>query len=113
MTETSTMAADIKTAPEIKAAPETMTAAFDDFMGAFEAFKETNDRRLGEIEQKLTSDVVTRDKMDRINAHHGRAEEGHRPAGAEEGAASARPQRRNQPGDDGAQGGVRKLYPPR
>ena len=56
-----------KTAPEIKAVPETMTAAFDDFMEAFEAFKETNDRRLGEIEQKLTADVVTREKVDRIN----------------------------------------------
>jgi HK97 family phage major capsid protein len=56
-----------KTAPEIKAVPETMTAAFDDFMEAFEAFKETNDRRLGEIEQKMTADVVTRDKVDRIN----------------------------------------------
>ncbi|NLS02858.1 phage major capsid protein [Rhizobium sp. P32RR-XVIII] len=56
-----------KTAPEIKAVPETMTAAFDDFMEAFEAFKETNDRRLGEIEEKLTADVVTREKMDRIN----------------------------------------------
>ncbi|MCJ8053354.1 phage major capsid protein [Shinella curvata] len=55
------------TAPEIKAVPETMTAAFDDFMQAFEAFKETNDIRLGEIEQKLTSDVVTREKVDRIN----------------------------------------------
>ncbi len=54
-------------APEVKAVPETMTAAFDDFMEAFEAFKEVNDRRLGEIEQKLTADVVTRDKMDRIN----------------------------------------------
>ena len=49
-----------KTAPETKAVPETMTAAFDDFMEAFEAFKETNDRRLGEIEQKLTADVVRR-----------------------------------------------------
>ncbi len=59
----------LKTAPEITAAPE-MTAAFDEFMEAFEAFKafkDTNDRRLGEIEEKLTSDVVTRDKMDRIN----------------------------------------------
>lgn len=55
------------TAPEIKAVPETMTAAFDDFMQAFEAFKETNDVRLGEIEQKLTADVVTREKVDRIN----------------------------------------------
>ena len=41
MTQTS------KTAPEIKAVPETMTAAFEDFMQAFEAFKETNDVRLG------------------------------------------------------------------
>ena len=56
----------ISVAPEIKTAPDTMTAAFEDFMGAFEAFKETNDRRLGELESKLTADVVTRDKMDRI-----------------------------------------------
>lgn len=57
----------MKVAPEVKAVPETMTAAFDEFMEAFEAFKDVNDRRLGEIEQKLTSDVVTRDKVDRIN----------------------------------------------
>ena len=62
------MTKDVTTvAPEIKAVPETMTAAFDDFMEAFEAFKDANDRRLGEIEQKLTADVVTRDKVDRIN----------------------------------------------
>jgi HK97 family phage major capsid protein len=56
-----------RVAPEVKAIPETVTAAFDEFMEAFEAFKDVNDRRLGEIEQKLTADVVTRDKMDRIN----------------------------------------------
>ncbi len=56
-----------KVAPEVKAIPETVTAAFDDFMEAFESFKDVNDRRLGEIEQKLTSDIVTRDKVDRIN----------------------------------------------
>ena len=54
-------------APEAKAVPETMTAAFEDFMEAFEAFREVNDRRLGEIEEKLTADVITRDKLDRIN----------------------------------------------
>ncbi|MGN7291824.1 phage major capsid protein [Rhizobium sp. SAFR-030] len=54
-------------APEVKAVPDTVTAAFEDFMEAFEAFKDVNDRRLGEIEQKLTADVVTRDKMERIN----------------------------------------------
>ncbi|MCP8897031.1 phage major capsid protein [Shinella daejeonensis] len=57
-----------KSAPETKATPDTMTAVFDDFMEAFEAFRETNDRRLGEIEHKLTADVVTRDKLDRINS---------------------------------------------
>ncbi len=73
MSRTSSVAAEIKAAPEItvapeiKTAPETMTAAFEDFMGAFEAFKETNDRRLCELEGKLTADVVTRDKMDRIS----------------------------------------------
>ncbi|MBP2547516.1 HK97 family phage major capsid protein [Neorhizobium galegae] len=56
-----------KIAPEVKAVPDTVTAAFEDFMEAFESFKDVNDRRLGEIEQKLTADVVTRDKMDRIN----------------------------------------------
>ncbi|AXV14772.1 phage major capsid protein [Neorhizobium sp. SOG26] len=59
--------AEPSAAPEVKAVPETVTAAFDEFMEAFEAFKDVNDRRLGEIEQKLTADVVTRDKMDRIN----------------------------------------------
>ncbi len=54
-------------APEVKAAPDTVTAAFAEFMTAFEAFKEANDERLGEIEEKLTSDVVTRDKVERIN----------------------------------------------
>ena len=61
MTET------MRTAPEIKAAPDTMTAAFEEMMETFEAFKENNERRLGEIEQKLTADVVTRDKVERIN----------------------------------------------
>ncbi|KKX28058.1 phage major capsid protein [Rhizobium sp. LC145] len=61
------MTEQVKIAPEVKAVPETVTAAFDDFMEAFETFKDTNDRRLDEIETKLTADVVTRDKMDRIN----------------------------------------------
>ena len=66
MTDMAKTAPEVK-APEIKAIPETVTAAFDEFMEAFEAFKDVNDRRLGEIEQKLVADVVTRDKMDRIN----------------------------------------------
>jgi len=66
MTQQVTIAPEIM-APEVKGVPETVTAAFDEFMEAFEAFKEVNDTRLGEIEKKLTADVVTRDKMDRIN----------------------------------------------
>jgi len=41
--------------------------AFDTFMRGFEAFKQANDERLGEIERKLTADVVTIDKVERIN----------------------------------------------
>ena len=55
------------TAPEIKAVPDRIEDAFDGFMSAFEAFKDANDTRLGEIEKKLSADVVTRDKVDRIN----------------------------------------------
>lgn len=54
-------------APQIKAVPDTMTAAFDDFMEAFEAFRETNDERLSDIERKMSADVLTREKLDRID----------------------------------------------
>ncbi len=54
-------------APQTKAMPETMTAAFDDFMEAFEAFRQTNDERLGAIERKMGADVLTREKLERID----------------------------------------------
>lgn len=54
-------------APQIKAVPDTMTAAFDDFMEAFEAFRETNDERLSDIERKMSADVLTREKLERID----------------------------------------------
>jgi HK97 family phage major capsid protein len=41
--------------------------AFDEFMSAFEAFKSANDQRLDQIEQRMSADVVTVDKVDRIN----------------------------------------------
>ena len=41
--------------------------AFGDMMQAFEAFKDANDARLAEIEAKLSADVVTSEKVDRIN----------------------------------------------
>jgi HK97 family phage major capsid protein len=61
------MTAPKMTAPEIKAAPDAIADAFDGFMHAFDAFKEANDVRLDEIERKLSADVVTRDKVERIN----------------------------------------------
>ncbi len=105
-------------APEVKAVPETVTAAFDEFMEAFEAFKEVNDRRLGEIEQKLTADVVTRDKMDRINRSMDEQKKVLDQPGVEEGKAASRLRTRSwRRGafrrSGGAQGGLRRLCPPR
>ena len=51
-------------------APEKKTdlaAVFGEFMGAFEAFRETNDRRLAELETK-GADVVTVEKLTRVEA---------------------------------------------
>ncbi|PZQ16979.1 MAG: phage major capsid protein [Ancylobacter novellus] len=58
--------------PETKAAeaaPSSLevVTAFDDFMRAFEAFKETNDERLAEIESRLSPDVVTSEKLARLD----------------------------------------------
>ncbi|WP_439651706.1 phage major capsid protein [Microvirga puerhi] len=52
---------------ETKSASDDVSAAFEDFARAFEAFKETNDVRLGQIETRLTSDVVTDEKLARID----------------------------------------------
>nr|WP_250157269.1 phage major capsid protein [Tianweitania aestuarii] len=55
-------------APEIKSAGSyDVKGAFDDFMGAFEAFKDANDTRLGELETRMTADVLSTDKVDRIS----------------------------------------------
>ncbi len=56
-------------APETKAAETTgdVAGAFEDFMRTFEAFKAENDDRLAEIERKRASDVLTTEKVDRIN----------------------------------------------
>lgn len=56
---------------EVKAYAGTPTSgdvvgAFDDFMQAFDAFKETNDERLAQIENRVSADVVTTEKMTRI-----------------------------------------------
>ena len=52
---------------ETKAAGHEVGEAFDEFMRAFEAFKETNDERLAEIERRCAADVVTTDKLARID----------------------------------------------
>ena len=55
-------------APETKmGAGADITSAFDDFMHAFESFKDTNDERLSQLETRFGGDVVTEEKMERIN----------------------------------------------
>ncbi|MBD8906830.1 phage major capsid protein [Methylorubrum zatmanii] len=54
--------------PENKAAMLGADPVLDEFARAFEAFKETNDTRLAEIEHRLTADVVTEEKLARIDA---------------------------------------------
>ena len=52
---------------ENKALEADVGVAFDEFLRAFEAFKETNDERLEQIERRMTADVVTTDKLARID----------------------------------------------
>ncbi len=53
---------------EDKAAPGTDVAgAFDEFMHAFEEFKSTNDERLEQVEKRVSADVVTEEKLARLN----------------------------------------------
>ena len=42
-------------------------AAFGEFMAAFESFREANDDRLGQIEKRMSVDVLSEEKVDRIN----------------------------------------------
>lgn len=58
---------DQTVAPEIKAGFDTPNAALAEFMDMFENFKEANDRRLSELSSKFADDVITREKVDRIN----------------------------------------------
>lgn len=54
-------------APETKATGNEVATAFEEFMQAFESYKETNDERLSQMEQRVGTDVVTTEKMDRIS----------------------------------------------
>ncbi|NNM72655.1 phage major capsid protein [Enterovirga aerilata] len=56
-------------APETKsAASSDVAAAFDDFARTFDAFRAANDERLAEIETRLSADVVSEEKLARIDA---------------------------------------------
>ncbi|MDX2204584.1 MAG: phage major capsid protein [Hyphomicrobiaceae bacterium] len=56
-------------APETKsAATAATTAAFDEFMRTFAQFRDANDQRLSEIEARLSADVITTERVDRINS---------------------------------------------
>ena len=59
----------IEHAHETKSVPASgeVADAFDDFARTFDAFRQTNDRRLGEIETRLGADVVTEEKLARID----------------------------------------------
>ncbi len=52
---------------EIKAEGINLNSAFDEFMRAFEEFKETNDTRLAELEKRSSADVLTTEKLSRID----------------------------------------------
>src|SRR5690606_30757211 len=62
---------DIMTAGAEAGWPETKSAdissALEEFMYAFEAFKDANDQRLNEIERRSAADPVTSEKVDRIS----------------------------------------------
>lgn len=51
---------------ETKGAGAEAARAFDEFLEAFETFKETNDQRLSEIEQRGAADAVITEKLARI-----------------------------------------------
>lgn len=53
---------------ENKASGNEVANAFEDFMRAFESYKETNDERLAQVEQHIGADVLTAQKMDRISS---------------------------------------------
>ncbi|MCF6320994.1 MAG: phage major capsid protein [Rhizobiaceae bacterium] len=60
-----------KRAPEIKAENGNsleVANAFDEFMIAFEAFRQANDERLNQLESSPVADVIITQKMDRINS---------------------------------------------
>src|SRR5487761_2463800 len=52
---------------ETKAVSSDVAGAFEDFHRTFAAFKETNDERLDQIETRMSADVITEEKLARID----------------------------------------------
>ena len=52
---------------ETKAHGGDVAGAFDEFMRALKILKETNDTRLADLERRSSADVVTTEKLDRID----------------------------------------------
>lgn len=52
---------------ETKASAGATAAAIEDFMRAFEAYKDTNDQRLDELAKKSVADTLTLDKLARLD----------------------------------------------
>jgi HK97 family phage major capsid protein len=61
-------------APETKGSAADVASAFADLNEAFHAFREANETRLTELETRLSPDVVTEDKLARIDAALDRAQ---------------------------------------
>lgn len=72
---------------ETKAGGGNVGAAFEDFMRAFEAFKETNDERLYQLERRSAADPLVEEKLARID----RALDEHRRVVDDLALKSARP----------------------
>ena len=53
---------------KVESASSDVNEAFDGFMTTFEVFRRANDQRLDEIEKRMSADVVTRDKVERLNS---------------------------------------------
>ena len=71
-----TTPAKTKPSAEVAGSATEVAEAFDEFMTAFEAFREANDERLDRIETRVSHDVVTTEKVERI----GRAMDEHKAA---------------------------------
>ena len=58
----------MKKETKMAATPSPAAYGIEEFRSAFEAFKQANDARLAEIEQKHSADVLLSEKVERINA---------------------------------------------